>query len=186
MVRLSPKLHSALKRRAAETGISLNSLCISALQSHLEPVRSGSPGSLPVPLDRIRGLVGDSLIGVLLFGSAARHEQRESSDIDLLIAVSDELPLARALYDRWDEVFAAAEAPPVNPHFVHLPREPASAGSLWCEAAVDAVLLHDPEGRIADILRQIRRAVAEGKLLRKSAYGHPYWIRLGREVQRVQ
>jgi predicted nucleotidyltransferase len=166
--------------------MSLNRLCISALQSHLEPVPRESPHSLPVSLDKIRSLVGESLAGVLLFGSTARNEQRESSDIDLLIAVNDELPLTRALYDRWDEVFAAAEAPPVNPHFVHLPCKPAAAGSLWCEAAVDAVLLHDPEGRIADVLRQIRRAVAEGKLLRKSAYGHPYWIRLDGEVERVQ
>jgi hypothetical protein len=32
----------------------------------------------------------------------------------------------------------------------------------------------------------LRISMAEGKLQRKSAYGHPYWIKRGREVAHVQ
>jgi hypothetical protein len=79
-----------------------------------------------------------------------------------------------------------ADTSRLSPHFVHLPDDVEGAGSLWYEAAMDAIVLFDREGRISRFLRSIRRSMAEGKLQRKSAYGHPYWIKRGREVARVQ
>jgi predicted nucleotidyltransferase len=186
VLRLPPRLHAALKRRAKESGMSLNGLCLAALQGLVGTgERGGHPGT-QVPLEQVRGLLGDSLSGVLLFGSAARGEARESSDVDLLIVVDSGLPLTRVLYDRWDHAFSPIDASRLSPHFVHLPEDEASAGSLWYEAAVDGIVLFDREDRISRFLRGIRRLMAEGKLQRKSAYGHPYWIKGRPEVKRVQ
>jgi predicted nucleotidyltransferase len=186
VVRLPPKLHASLKRRARETGVSLNGLCIAALKSFLGTGEPEARDGAPIPLHQVRNLLGESLSAILLFGSTARGERRESSDIDLLIVVGTDVPLARALYERWDQGTDGADTSRLSPHFVHLPNDVAGAGSLWYEAAIDGIVLFDREGRISHFLRSIRRSMAEGKLQRKSAYGHPYWIKRGQEAAHVQ
>ncbi len=186
VVRLPPKLHASLKRRAREEGVSLNGLCLSALRRFLATGTEEAQEGAGIPLQQVRSLLGESLCGILLFGSAARGERRESSDIDLMIVVSADLPLTRALYERWDQGIEGAPTSRLSPHFVHLPEDEGGAGSLWYEAAMDGVVLFEREGRISRFLRAVRRSMAEGKVQRKSAYGHPYWIKRGREVVRVQ
>ncbi len=186
VVRLPPKLHASLKRLAVEKGVSLNGLCLSALESCVGSSNQATRVEGPVPIEQVRSLLGELLLGVLLFGSAARGEQRSGSDVDLMIVVSDDLPLTRSLYTRWDQGIEGAATSPVSPHFVHLAADEKVAGSLWYEAAVDGVILHDRDGRVGRLLRLLRRAMADGKLQRKSAHGHPYWIRRDREVARVQ
>ena len=185
-MRLPPQLHAALKRRAREEGVSLNALCVAALKAYVGTSAPGSKDTAPVPLDRIKSVLGPSLSGVLLFGSAARGEMREGSDIDLLIVLSPEVPLTRSLYERWEQDIGLPAASRISPHFVHLPSSEEKAGSLWYEAAVDATTLFDREGLLSRFLRGIRRFMAEGKVQRKSAYGHPYWVKRGGEVPRVQ
>jgi hypothetical protein len=186
VVRLPPKLHASLKLRARETGVSLNGLCLAALKSFLGIGEQEARDGVPIPFEQVRSLLGESLAGILLFGSVAREERRESSDIDLMIVVGTDLPLTRALYERWDRGIDGAGTSQLSPHFVHLPDDEQGAGSLWYEAAMDGIVLFDREGRISRFLRTIRQSMAEGKLQRKSAYGHPYWIKRGREVARVQ
>ena len=48
----------------------------------------------------ISELVGKALDGLVLFGSMARGESREGSDMDLLIVLRQSLPLTRSLYAR--------------------------------------------------------------------------------------
>jgi predicted nucleotidyltransferase len=186
VIRVPPRLHASLKRRAREEGVSLNGLCLDALKSFLGTGEQGAREGVSIPLQQVRNLLGESLSGVILFGSTARGEGREGSDIDLMIVVGSELPLRRELYQRWDQGIDGASSSRLSPHFVHLPGREREAGSLWYEAAVDGIILFDREGRIARLLRTIRRSMAEGKLRRKSAYGHPYWIRKDQEVADVQ
>ena len=176
-MRLPPPLHAALKRRAREEGVSLNGLCLAALKGFAGMGAQESSVGTRVPLDGIKSLLGASLSGVVLFGSA---------DIDLLIVVNTELPLTRSLYERWDREVDPPGASRISPHFVHLPGSAERAGSLWYEAAVEGIVLLDPEGVVSRFLRTLRRSMAEGTLLRKSAYGHPYWVKRGGEVAHVQ
>ena len=141
---------------------------------------------MPIPMAEIQHLVGAPLLGVLLFGSTARGETRDSSDVDLMIVVDAQLPLTRSLYAGWDQSLDKTGSSRLSPHFVHLPGSAEEAGSLWLEAAVDGIVLFDREGAIARLLRAIRRSMAEGKVQRKSAYGHPYWVRRGKEAAHVQ
>ena len=134
-------------------------------------------------LQVIRDTMGESLLGVLLFGSVAREDYHVGSDIDLLIVVSSDLPLTRRLYARWDEQLVEDMH---SPHFVHLPATVEEAGSIWFEAAVDGIVLYDSDGRVSRFLSRIRRAIADGRLMRRFAYGHPYWIRGDREASSVQ
>ena len=41
---------------------------------------------------------------------------------------------------------------------------------------MDGAVLHDPGGRVSRLLADIRRLVAAGRRVRRSAYGLPYWV----------
>ena len=114
-------------------------------------------------------------IGIILHGSSARGDARTTSDVDVLVVVERTLSLTRALYRAWDGVPIAWNGRAVDAHFVHLPDDPRHAGGVWCEAAVDGILLHDIGGRVDETLRAIRRAIADGHLVRRHAHGQPYW-----------
>jgi hypothetical protein len=60
------------------------------------------------------------------------------------------------------------------------------AGSLWLEAAVDGIVLHEVDEEVSRFFGSIRRMIASGKLKRRSAYGHHYWVKNQEETPRVQ
>ena len=63
---------------------------------------------------------------------------------------------------------------PVDPHFVHPPDEKVASG-LWGEVAVDGIVLFERNWRLSAHLARVRRAIAEGKLVRRLVHGQPYW-----------
>ena len=124
-------------------------------------------------------VLGDDLVGVVLFSSLARGEANASSDVDLLVVTSRRVPLGRRLYLAWDEVCSDQT---VNPHFAQVPATVLSAGSLWYEIAIDGIVLLESGKQVSDVLRKIRKAIADRLIERKDAYGHGYWIKHGRET----
>ena len=177
VLRLPSQLHGALKALAARKGVSLNELCLQAVENYAAAagvVEDNLTEDQPQWLQAIREMLVESLVGVILFGSTARGERYDDSDIDLLIIVASDLPLTRRLYTLWDEYVSGER---YSPHFVHLPGDIKSAGSIWFEAAIDGIVIYELGRRISRWLSQIRRAIVAGKLERKIAYGHPYWIK---------
>jgi len=175
VLRLPTGVHEALRREASRLGLSLNGLCHQVLAEHIHgrslPFRRENESPL---VEKIRDLMGDPLVGVVLFGSVARGNSRESSDVDLLVVLDEGQAVTRELYSRWDEHFGADRH---SPHFVLLPPNPAAVGSLWMEAAVDGVVYYDPDGKVSRLLGEIRRMIADGRLSRRLAYGLPYWVK---------
>ena len=108
-------------------------------------------------------------------GSWARGDAAAESDIDALIVIDPGVELTRDLYRTWDEVPLAFEGRTVDAHFVHAPAPGAPVTGLWCEAAVDGVVWYDRDGAIAIRLGEVRRAIAEGRVVRAFAHGQPYW-----------
>lgn len=177
--------HAALQELAAASNVSLNTLCTRALA---EFFRKASPKPAAQTVEEplvgsVRKMLGASLVGVILFGSTARGEEHDGSDVDLLIVVAPELPLSRQLYRQWDEAWPTGAC---SPHFVHLPGGIERAGSLWLEAAVDGIVLHDGSGSVQRFLGRLRRVIAEGRVVRRMAYGHPYWVKGDQGALRVQ
>jgi predicted nucleotidyltransferase len=174
VVRLPPDLHRRLKQECARRGVSLNALCVSLLDTGVTPHAAALDTAAGPWVDKARGLFGAGLVGVVLFGSVARGEETEMSDIDLLIALAGNVPIRRSLYRRWDGNEPLDDR--VNPHFAHLPAADTPPGSLWLEAALDGLILDDPQRHLARALAQLRRDTASGRYRLGTAHGQRYWI----------
>jgi predicted nucleotidyltransferase len=172
LLRLPTDLHQRLRREALRRGVSLNGLCVSLLDraTQLTP----AAGDWAPWVETATSLFGADLVGVVLFGSVARGEQREGSDVDLLVVLGRAIAITRSLYRRWDEARPGDER--VNPHFVHLPPPGAAPSSLWIEVALDGLVLHDPRGDLAPCLSALRRALALGVVRPGMAHGQRYWV----------
>ena len=176
MLRIDPELHLSLREAARTAGTSLNEYCARKL---------AVPGGLMDPaasevVNRAGAILGESLVGVLVFGSWARGDDSPASDLDVLLIADDRVAIARELYRLWDA------GPPlewngcrVEPHFVHLPSEEAAVSGLWAEAATDGIVIHEREFEVSRRLVTIRRRILRGELSLHMAHGQPYWARRG-------
>ena len=173
VLRLDPDLHARLRGEAAARGISLNAHCVQRLAAP----GGVSPGFEGVAdtVRRAGELMGESLIAVVVFGSWARGEPADTSDVDVLIVIDRDVPITRELYRRWDEAPIAWSGRTVDPHFVHLPAPRRIPSGLWAEVAIDGIVLHDPGHRLFPRLAAVRRALAEGRLRRQTIHGAGYW-----------
>jgi predicted nucleotidyltransferase len=167
--------------------MSLNALCVRLLDEGLAP-EAGSPvrrtaGVEPGLLDAVERSWAGELVGVALFGSAARGDATAASDVDLLVVLEPGTRIERSLYDRWDEIVTSGgrrDDRRVSPQFVALPASARDAGGIWLEVAREGIVLGDRDRRLARFLIELRDLVAEGAFSRKIAHGHPYWVREGR------
>ena len=65
---------------------------------------------------------------------------------------------------------------PSRPFSRELPAAGDEAGSVWLEAAVDGVTLWDRQLRVSRFLGRLRRAIVEGRWVRRFLHGQPYWV----------
>lgn len=173
LLRLPADLHLTLVKAAADLDLSFNEFCVRRLQAPSDAHGLSVVRSLVV--SRARATFGDRLLGVLVLGSWARGEAAATSDIDVLVVIDPGTTLTRDLYRAWDLDPLTFEGRAIDAHFAH----PSAAGTaptaVWCEAAVDGVVWYDRTGAIAIRLGEVRRAIAEGRVVRAFAHGQPYW-----------
>lgn len=173
VLRIDPGLHAALRKAANESGVSLNDYCARKLAAPMGNVVALGGGTAAV--ERAAHLFGPRLIGVAAFGSWARGELSESSDVDLLVCVESSVALTRALYRRWDERPTTWNERTLEPHFVHLPESEARLSSVWAEVALDGVVLFERDFHISSKLVQVRHEILSGRFVRRVVHGQPYW-----------
>ena len=176
VLRVDPRLHESLRAGASARGVSLNEYCRTKLAApSLEP---GAFGIASDVVARAAAVVGDDeLVGVLVFGSWTRGELAASSDVDVLIVLTPQAPVTRALYRCWDEAPLAWEQHPVEPHFVRMPGGADEPSGLWAEVALDGIVIFERDPRLSRWLVRVRRLVADGRLCRRTAHGQPYWVK---------
>lgn len=173
LLRLPADQHRTLVKAAADADLSFNEFCVRRLSAPSDAQGGSAARSLVVT--RARAAFGDRLVGVLVLGSWARGEAAATSDIDVLIVIDAKIALTRELYRRWDQDPIGFEGRAIDAHFAH----PSAAGTVptavWCEAAVDGIVWYDRDGSMTIRLGEIRRAIAEGRVVRAFAHGQPYW-----------
>lgn len=172
VLRIEPELHAALRAAAGEAGLSLNDYCRRKLMMPGSQV--SGPGTEVV--SSAIAVVGGALLGVVAFGSWARGELTGRSDVDILVIVSAEVSIRRALYRAWDANPLTWGGHPVEPHFVHLPDASGRISGLWAEVAVDGAVLFERGLEVSRHLAALRRRIVEGGLVRREIHGQPYWV----------
>ena len=173
LLRIDPGLHAALRRAAERAGLSLNEYCARKLAGG--GVGLGDPGWQAV--ERAAAVVGGSLMGVAVYGSWARGEPMETSDVDVLVVVEPSTPITRELYRRWDQEPVSWEGRSVEPHFVHLPAPGQGPTGTWAEVALDGIVLLDRNLVLSRRLVEFRKQVVDGSMKRREVHGQPYWVR---------
>lgn len=189
LLRISPALHRALRRRATDEGKSLNKYCSDVLGAVVEDATPGRSRAWQAAAAVVVARVGEELDGVVLFGSRAHGWDGPGSDIDLLLVLREGAVLGRDRYAEWDRTLArAAEiralGAQVSPHFALLPTGPPGTadggGGLWLEAALHGVILWQRNPAVSRWIAEARELMAEGVLRRRRAHGQPYWRREGK------
>lgn len=171
-LRIEPELHASLRCAARSAGTSLNEYCARRLASP-GPALSPAAGAV---VKRAVGVLGDSLLGVVAFGSWARGEATSGSDLDVLMITADTVPIVRGLYRCWDDGPALSWAGhEVTPHFVRLPSRGAAVSGLWAEVAMDGLILVERELVVSRHLAGVRRRILRRELLLRVAGGARYW-----------
>lgn len=173
LLRTDPALHDALKDAARAAGLSLNDYCARKLSLPLDV--ASLAGSGPEIVRRAATHYGTSLTGVVVFGSWARGEAAAGSDVDVLIVLDRRLPLTRSLYAPWDAAPLTWDRRPVEVHLVHLPEPGEVVSGIWGEVALDGLVIYEHAHRVSAYLGALRRAIAEGRFVRKLVRGVPYW-----------
>ena len=174
VIRVGTELHEKLRKLSQAQGLSLNALCKDILEKHLA-IGTDDLCS-PEWIELIKKTWKTELSGLVLFGSYARGDTHTESDMDLLIILKSHIHPNRNQYKLWDKI---SENLPIilSPHFVSLPLHHQDVGGLWYEVALDGTILWEEDKKISSILREIRHKIAEGSIIRKTANGHPYWIK---------
>jgi hypothetical protein len=174
LLRVGPEVHARLRDAAGEAGLSLNAYCARRLAS--PAIGLTNRGGPTTAVARAAILFGADLIGVAAFGSWARGEDVAASDVDLLVVLEDGVRLRRSLLRSWDESPVEWEGKRVEPQFVHLPPPGETVAGIWAEVALDAIILLDPTLRLSARLVHVRRDIAGGRVVRRTAHGQPYWV----------
>ena len=173
-VRIEPSLHASLRARARSEGISLNRYCARELGSP----RSELPPPAAAVVGRAHSMLGEALLGVVVFGSWARGEPSWESDLDVLLIAGDQVSISRSLYRQWDDGPALEwDGHTVEPHFVHLPGEDETPSGLWAEVAMDGLVLFERRLEVSRTLAGVRRRILEERVSHRVAHGNPYWVR---------
>lgn len=175
LLRLDPALHAALRREAADLGLSLNEHCARVMTLQ----RGGGEAAAAAVIREVRRRAGGGLIGVVAYGSWARGDTADASDVDLLVVLDASMPITRQLYRAWDEPPLRWGSRGVDVHLAHLPDPGAEISGTWAEAATDGILLVERGLVLARRLADIRRRIAAGELIRRTAHGQPYWVHRG-------
>jgi len=172
VLRIDAALHRTLREDAVQAGLSLNEYCARKLAL---PEGSVS-GPAADAVRRASTIAGRSLVGIVAFGSWARGDLVDSSDVDLLIVLDGSVSIDRRLYREWDRSPLSWESHPIEPHFVHLPPPDGRLSSVWAEVAVDGVVLFERGFVISRHLVEIRQEIAAGRIVRRMIHGQPYWV----------
>lgn len=171
VLRIDPGLHAHLRDAARQSGVSLNEYCANKLALADTPI-----GPASELVKRATSLFGEYLVGLLAFGSWARDELAEGSDVDVLVVLDSSVTLTRDLYRAWDAEPLRWNTRPIEVHILRLPPSGARLSGVWAEAAVDGVVLYDRDLSLSRRLVEIRRRIVAGEMVRRQAHGQPYWV----------
>jgi predicted nucleotidyltransferase len=135
-------------------------------------------------------LLGDRLVSVMLFGSVARGEWDENSDIDVIVVVEGwgDLPVWRRVEElrrakeELEESFEYQEALkagywPIIQNYPLSVEEARRFNRIYLDAVIDGIILYDKDDFLARILQSLRERLEEMGSVRVTLPNRKfYWI----------
>ena len=187
VLRLDPEIHAQLIEIKEEKNISLNELCKGYITSSLySSTRNATHSTIWTRLAWYCMRYFPDFNGIVLFGSVARGEATENSDCDVAVILNRGANINRKLYKQWEVLEEAWEKEygiplkfqnwELQPSIISLPELGTSTTSLWAELSIDGIVLSENKFSISRYLSFARREISSGKLIRKTSYGHGYWV----------
>lgn len=133
--------------------------------------------------------LGEEVVAVALYGSAARETARPGSDLDILVVLRDPprsyskrtrklLPLLEQIRESKEYLALEASGSPLEPGFLVLSQDEAGAHPpIFLDLAHEAVILHDPSRFLEKELEAVReRMRALGSVRHHLPGGGWYWV----------
>jgi len=117
-----------------------------------------------IVLKKLRDRFGDKLVAVALFGSTARGEAKETSDLDFLVVLRGipwSLSRRYSVYKPIYEALNTQKEKPVDISVVDIDEEVITNENVKLESLMfdiirDAKILYDPENKLQSFLKQHR------------------------------
>ena len=126
-------------------------------------------------VDRYVKALGDNLVALAFFGSCARGEGTEASDIDVLL-IAEELP--RHPWERGRLIYRPIKEPSWG-RIAVLARTveefTADVSPLHLDLAEDAIIIYDPQGFLTAKLDRVQELIEEAGLVRERTSGGLVW-----------
>jgi len=148
---------------------------------------------LDAVVDRLRERFSGHLVAVALFGSAARGEATEGSDLDFLVVLREVPKSLERRYQVYRPIRDALTmqsrkvrditAIDLDEEFIN--DEDAEITPLILNIASDATILYDPKGQLASFLRRVQRLIEVGGLERYRTKNGKYGWRPKRGVPQI-
>lgn len=184
VLRIDPRLHAELSKRARDGGLSLNRLCSQLLSEGLKSSEAQPLWRQEVKkvLPYLKTHFGNQLQALAVFGSQIQGRASSSSDLDLLIVLKSSAPIQRGLYQWWEETIPKIQSFELSPHFVNLPKHLPEAGGFWFEIALHSVVLYQKKKSLSRWLVRVKELIDSGVVQRQWSNGHPYWVHRERRV----
>lgn len=181
-MRVPPQLHKRLSDMAKSQKLSLNQVCLYLINNGFNlPEKNALLKKLQTATKKINTHFGNNLLGIVLFGSKARGDSSDSSDIDLLLILDKNIPITRSLYSWWDSSNLWQEDEQLSPHFVSLPEDLDKVSGLWLEVAVEGKILYQKNNIVDKLFLKLKELINNGSIRRYISNGHPYWVRRNNE-----
>ena len=138
---------------------------------------AAQPPYLSLAVAKLAAALGEALLGVVLYGSYARGEASEWSDVDLLV-IARELP--EGWYERNIHLHQILKQIPDAPDFSILGKTPEEFEqhfpSLYLDLGLDGVVLFDRNDYTASKLARVREIIKQAGLVRQRlSKGTMFW-----------
>jgi len=178
-------LHEQLTKKAIQSSMSLNNICIELLQHALKKKEDKWWRQIAKNyISYLKKEFGKDLQALIIFGSYAQGTATNASDLDLLIVLDKSIPIRRSLYTLWNEKMPQDAGLEVTPQFVHIPKSIEQTGSLWFEVALSSEIVWEKNKKTSQMLTKILAWIAADKVRRHWSNGQPYWVRRTNEKPR--
>ena len=118
------------------------------------------------------------IAGVVLFGSVARGEEGERSDVDLLVLWEglDKNGALRTVYDTVSRCFPPGIGLTVLEAEYWIFVSTRKLTPLLINIAYDGVILYDKYGKLSEFLMRIKQGLSEKGLVRRRLGKSYYWV----------